>query len=226
MSTSYWLTAAEDEAMQEDHGFIWQAMVETIDVELAGARVLDAGCNRGGFLRLLADQHAIAEGCGYDTAASAVEDARRLAGQRPLRFEVADTVPAGWDRFDVAFSHELLYLLEDLAAHADEIFKALVGGGVYYAVTGMHAGSPLMRDWHAAHAKELHLPPLREVDEVTSTFQAAGFEASLSRLAIRFVPVEGHSHKHDGRLLEWLDYYHEQKLLLRFARPAEAPGIH
>jgi hypothetical protein len=31
-------------------------MLDTIDVDLAGRQVLDAGCNRGGFLRLLADR--------------------------------------------------------------------------------------------------------------------------------------------------------------------------
>ena len=65
-SPSYWRSAAEDEAMQDAHGFVWKAMLDTIDVDLAGKRVLDAGCNRGGFLRLLSDACAIAEGRGYD----------------------------------------------------------------------------------------------------------------------------------------------------------------
>src|SRR6267378_1062625 len=80
MNATYWRTAADDEAMQDEHGFIWHAMLDTIDVDLAGRRVLDAGCNRGGFLRLLADGRGIAEGFGYDPAAGAIEDARRLAG--------------------------------------------------------------------------------------------------------------------------------------------------
>ena len=47
MSTSYWRSSAEDEAMQDEHGFLWKAMLDTIDTELTGRRVLDAGCNRG-----------------------------------------------------------------------------------------------------------------------------------------------------------------------------------
>src|SRR5437879_1362863 len=118
MTQTYWQDAAADEAMQEEHGFVWRAMLDTIDVDLAGKRVLDAGCNRGGFLRLLADRCAIAEGCGYDPASGAIEDARRLARERRLEFVTAETVPDGWDGFDVAFSHEVLYLLHDLSAHA------------------------------------------------------------------------------------------------------------
>ena len=96
MSTSYWRGAAEDEAMQDEHGFIWKAMLDTIDTDLKGSRVLDAGCNRGGFLRLLVDAAGIAEGYGYDPAPGAITDARSIAGGRPLTFEVADTVPEGW----------------------------------------------------------------------------------------------------------------------------------
>src|SRR2546421_1448048 len=95
MDTRYWRGGAEDEAMQDEHGFIWQAMLETIDVDLNGKRVLDAGCNRGGFLRLLADRCGIAEGFGYDPAAGAIEDARRLVGDRRVGFAGGGTGPAG-----------------------------------------------------------------------------------------------------------------------------------
>jgi SAM-dependent methyltransferase len=180
--------------------------------------VLDAGCNRGGFLRLLADGHGIAEGFGYDPAAGAIEDAQRLAGSRALHFEAASTVPDGWRDFDVAFSHEVLYLLPDLALHAAAIHRALRPGGVYFAVMGVHSGSPLMVEWHASARDEIDMPPLYDVDVVIATFQAAGFEASVARLQVRFVPAVGHGHEHEGRMLDWLAYYHDQKLLFRFAR--------
>ena len=222
MSHTYWRGAAADEAMQDEHAFIWMAMLETIDVDLAGKRVLDAGCNRGGFLRLLADRCGIAEGFGYDPASGAIEDAGRHAGQRPLQFEAADTVPAGWSGFDAAFSHEVLYLLHDLPAHARAIFDALVPGGVYYAVMGVHAGSPLMIEWYRDNVEELQLPELYDIDEVVTVFKAAGFDAAASRLVIRFVPTAGRGHHDPGRLLDWLDYYCDQKLLLRFSRAAKS----
>jgi SAM-dependent methyltransferase len=221
MSQTYWRDAAADEAMQDEHAFIWNAMLETIDIDLAGRRVLDAGCNRGGYLRLLVDRCGIAEGFGYDPASGAIEDARRLAGQRPLQFEAADTVPAGWRGFDAAFSHEVLYLLHDLPAHARAMFDALVPGAAYYAVMGVHAASPLMAEWHRANVDELRLPKLYEIDEVVGVFEAAGFRAAAARLAIRFVPTAGHGHHSRGSLLDWLDYYCDQKLLLRFTRTAE-----
>jgi SAM-dependent methyltransferase len=219
MSRAYWQDAAADAAMQEEHGFVWRAMLNTIDVDPAGKRVLDAGCNRGGFLRLVADRCAIAEGFGYDPASSAIEDARRLSRGRPLTFEVSESVPDGWEGFDVAFSHEVLYLLHDLPAHARAIFAALLPGGAYYAVIGVHSGSPMMVKWHRENVEALNLPALNDIEDIITVFEGAGFEAAAARLAVRFVPAAGH-HGHDrGRLLDWLDYYHDQKLLLRFRRP-------
>jgi SAM-dependent methyltransferase len=221
MDRPYWRGAAEDEAMQDEHGFIWRAMLDTIDTDLAECRVLDAGCNRGGFLRLLVDHSKIAEGYGYDPASGAIADARRLSGTRPLRFETSATVPAGWAEFDVAFSHEVLYLLHDLQLHAAAMFDALKPGGDYFAVMGMHARSPLMAEWHAANAAELGLPRLYDLDEVVEIFEGAGFEASVAQLQVRFVPVSAHraGHNHQQDLIDWLDYYRHDKILLRFARP-------
>jgi SAM-dependent methyltransferase len=222
MQSSYWRGAAHDEAMQDEHGFIWEAMLRTIDTDLTGARVLDAGCNRGGFLRLLADSARIGAGFGYDPASGAIADARRLTADRPLTFEVADTVPDGWGGFDLAFSHEVLYLLDDLVTHAAALFTALKPGGAYVAVMGVHEGSPMMSAWHAESAAELQLPRLYDLDEVVRAFEGAGFSASIANLRLGFVPVSAHRHGNDLRndLLTWLDYYTRQKVMLRFTRPS------
>jgi SAM-dependent methyltransferase len=207
--------------MQEGHRFLWRAMLDTIDVDLTGRRVLDAGCNRGGFLRLLADHSGIAAGCGYDPASGAIDDARRLAGDRPLTFEVGGTVPAGWVDFHVAFSHEVLYLLHDLRSHAAAAFAALEPGAPYFAVMGVHARSALMSAWHAESAGALGLPRLYDLDEVVESFEGAGFEVAVARLRLQFVPVSARrsGHEHRRNLFDWLDYYARDKVPIRFDRP-------
>jgi SAM-dependent methyltransferase len=214
----YWQSAGEDEVMQDEHGFIWRAMLETVDLGLSGKRVLDAGCNRGGFLRLLCKECAIAAGLGYDPAPGAIADARRLAGACPLTFEVADTVPPDWGRFDVAFSHEVLYLVHDLPAHAAAIHRALVPGGVYYAVLGVHVAAPAMAEWHARNAQRLCLPRLYSLDEVSEAFTAVGFEAAAARLKVGFVP---RSSGHAPSFPAGLEYFYEHKVMLRFGKRAE-----
>jgi hypothetical protein len=69
--------------MQDEHGFIWRAMLDTIDVDITGMKVLDAGCNRGGFLRLLVDR----AGGGYRRRPAAV---RRPSAQLRGRFHRAE----------------------------------------------------------------------------------------------------------------------------------------
>ena len=222
VSTPYWRGADEDEAMQDEHGFLWQAILDTIDIDLAGRRVLDTGCNRGGFVRLLVDESRIAEGYGYDPASGAIDDARRLAGQRPLTFQTAVTVPARWAEFDAAFSHEVLYLLDDLASHAAATLAALAPGAPYFAVMGVHAASRLMAAWHASVASELALPKLYDLDEVVEVFAGAGFDVAVAQLRVRFVPVSAHrgGHEHRRDLMDWLDYYARDKVLFRFTRPS------
>jgi SAM-dependent methyltransferase len=211
---AYWQSASEDAAMQEEHAFVWRAMLATIDVGLSGRRVLDAGCNQGGFTRLLANEHAIAAGYGYDPAAAAIADARRLAGDLPLTYEVADIVPADWAGFDVAFSHEVLYLLHDLRRHATAIHGSLVRGGVYYAVMGVHAGSPGMVEWHAENVRALDLPPLYILDDVIHEFVEAGFTAAASRLKMGFVPLSDHARSFPAGL----DYFYEHKVMFKFQK--------
>jgi SAM-dependent methyltransferase len=200
--------------MQEGHGFAWKALLDTIDVDVRDTKVLDVGCNRGGFLRLLCDEYSIREGFGYDPAPAAVADARALSDGRPLSFAVGAAVPAAWRGFDVAFSHEVLYLVRDLSQHAAMMYDALEPGASYFAVTGVHDESPRMVDWHASTAEELDLPPLRPIDDIVDTFVAGGFQAAAARLRMGFVPAAGHT----PGLVQWLDYYYEHKLLLRLTR--------
>jgi SAM-dependent methyltransferase len=219
----YWRGAAEDEVMQDEHGFIWLAMlevVETTGTQLSGRTVLDAGCNRGGFLRLLVDRAGIGQGFGYDPASGAIEDARGLAGSRPLTFAVSASVPEGWSGFDAAFSHEVLYLLHDMRAHAAALHACLVSGGTYFATMGVHADSPLMAAWHHDNAADLDLPGPYRLEEVADAFEQAGFEADIGRLPVRFVPVGAHrgdGHR-DTRLCSWLDYYQRDKVIYRFTK--------
>lgn len=123
-------------------------------------------------------------------------------------------MPANWDGFDVAFSHEVLYLVHDLDAHAGAIHRSLAPGAAYYAVMGVHAGSPGMAEWHAGNAERLNMPPLYSLDEVVRAFTAAGFRAAASRLKIGFVPLSEHAPSFPSGL----EYFYEHKVMLRFQK--------
>jgi hypothetical protein len=119
----------------------------------------------------------------------------------------------------------VLYLLHDLAPHSAAMFAALAPGAPYFAVLGTHAGSRQASQWHASVASELGLPPLYDLDDVVAAFDDAGFDVSVARLEMRFVPVSdrrGGGHEHRSGMADWLDYYTRDKVVFRFTRPMTA----
>jgi SAM-dependent methyltransferase len=210
------MDAETEGAMEEEHHFIWRAMLRTVDVDLIGTRVLDVGCSQGGFLRMLTDEARVGHGYGYDPAAGSISVAEERREGRPLTFAVADRLPTGWADFDVAFSHEVLYLLHDLQAHAADVRRALRPGGIYYAVMGTHDRNPMMPAWHRSMAKRLSMPPIYSLDDVVGAFADAGFEAHVSRLRFGFIPMIGATG--DGDLYSWVEYYGRYKLMFKFVK--------
>ena len=111
--------AADEEAMGAAHAPIWRRMINvSIHEDLRPSTVLDYGCNQGGFLRMLYDRHPFKAAVGIDIARESVDRAELLKGHRPIDYEVSETASTLGRTFDFAFSHEVLYLLPDLAAHA------------------------------------------------------------------------------------------------------------
>jgi SAM-dependent methyltransferase len=105
-----------------------------------GVLVLDLCCGVGGPGRYL----AAVLGCRYlgvDYSASAVEIARRLAGDLPCRFEQLHVPPLPDDRFEVVLLLETMLAFPDKRALLGEVARVLVPGG-RFAFT-LEEGAPL-----------------------------------------------------------------------------------
>src|SRR6476659_493358 len=125
---------ADEDAMGAAHAPIWRRMIDVaIYSDLREASVLDYGCNQGGFLRMLHDRHPFQSAVGIDIARESVARAELLKGYRPIEYKVGESAAALGLTFDHAFSHEVLYLLPDLAAHAADIKAVLKPGSTYVA---------------------------------------------------------------------------------------------
>jgi SAM-dependent methyltransferase len=216
----FWRSIDADTVMQRGNHCAFEAMADIEADALDGATVVDIGCNMGGFLRFLCDHYTVSRAFGLDPATSTIQRAGELSGDRRIEYAAASRPPQEWPQADVAFSQEVMYLIDDLAEHADDMWKLLRPGGRYVAVTSVHAQSQLMAPWHAANAESLELPPLRRVEEYIIPFLERGFTVEVSHLKVRAVPIDEDLLDRTWQLLQFWTRTNE-KVVFRFRRNDE-----
>ena len=211
---------ADEEAMGATHAPIWRRMADvSVPHDISTSTVLDYGCNQGGFLRLLYDSHSFLRAVGIDIARESVARAELLKGHRPIEYKVADTAASLGRTFDYAFSHEVIYLLPDLAAHARDIRAALRPGASYVAAVGCHTDSSVWPRWRKLIAETSSIPLYdHSLEDISKAFAAAGFTVSVRPLALdAFMQVTIGS-AYFPKVVDQLRYYTSDKVLFRFVR--------
>ncbi len=209
-----------DIAMAESHSPYWRHFIETVpERDFSSRTILDFGCNRGGFLRLLYAMRPFRHGVGIDIASESVAAAVEAAGNMPLRFHVTTDLSPFADSFDVAFSYEVVYLLPDLERHAEQMFQVLRNGGVYYAVTGCHNEMPLWPKWKDLIGGNSNAPVQdRSPQDYIDAFAAAGFDVSVKRFGYDGFVRATKDRKYYPSILDALSYPAEYKLLFRLEK--------
>jgi len=216
-----WHTDSKREAAMEDgHRPLWCHFIDSIpESDLSTRQVLDFGCNRGGFLRLLHARKPFRGALGVDIARDSIAAARTLVGLAPIEYEVASDLSAWPDRFDVAFSYEVIYLLPDIAAHAASMHAALRRGGVYYAVTGCHTDSPLWPNFRRVIGETTNAPVQdRSPEDYAAAFAGAGFDVSVRRFRYDGFVSAAKDSRYYPKLTDAIDYAAEHKLMFRLVR--------
>jgi SAM-dependent methyltransferase len=211
---------ADEEAMGAAHAPIWRRMIDVaVHGDLRQSTVLDYGCNQGGFLRMLHDRHPFRAATGIDIARESVARAELLKGHRPIEYRVSDSAQSLGKVFDFAFSHEVLYLLPDVAAHARDIKAALRPGGAYIAAMGCHKDSAVWPRWRKVIAETSSIPIYdHSLDGVAKAFSEAGFSVGVRPLDLdAFMPVTVGS-EYFPKIVDQLRYYSQDKVLFRFVR--------
>jgi SAM-dependent methyltransferase len=148
-----------------------------------------------------------------------VARATLLKGQRPIEYKVSDGAASLGQTFDLAFSHEVLYLLPDLAAHALDMHTALRPGGAYVAAMGCHMDSASWPRWRKVISETSSIPIYdHSLEDVAKAFTAAGFNVGVRPLALdAFMPVTVGS-PYFPKITDQLRYYSDDKVLFRFVR--------
>lgn len=217
---TWYIDPDAEDAMADGHAPIWRHLIGIVaEHDLSGKTVLDFGCNQGGFLRHLHAMRPFRKALGTDIAEQSIAKANSLKGDLPIQYQTASRL-VGWDEeFDLAFSHEVIYLVSDIEGHAADLWRALKPGGVYYAITGCHTDNPLWSKWRTLVAERTNtVVQDRSISDYAQAFAAAGFAVSARRLGfdgfISYVP--------DGwmpNFADALDYYTRTKIVFRLVKP-------
>jgi SAM-dependent methyltransferase len=211
---------AEEEAMGAAHAPIWRRMIDvSVPHDLHDSTILDYGCNQGGFLRMLYDRHPFKSAVGIDIARESVARADLLKGHRPIDYKITDRAASLGRSFDYAFSHEVLYLLENLGAHAADMKAVLRPGGAYVAAMGCHTDSAVWPRWRKLIADTSSIPIFdHSLEAVAKAFSETGFTVAVRPLDLdAFMPVTVGS-VYFPKVVDQLRYYSEDKVLFRFVR--------
>lgn len=212
----------EEDAMGDDHMHLWQAMIRYIkEIDLRDKAVLDFGCNQGLFLHVLYESLPYKQGIGVDIAQDSVAQARQYNANKnlPLSYGHPDMLAQYHGAFDIAFSHEVLYLLPDLAAHAALIKNSLKPGGIYYAAIGCHTENPQWNRWHDMISAYSNIDVQNySLDDYADAFFDVGFDVSARTYKLDdFVPLK-QNNPYFPTIKDSLDYHDTYKTLFRFTR--------
>jgi len=87
---------AREPAMEESHRPYWRHFINIVpETDLSTREILDFGCNRGGFLRLLNALKPYKSALGVDIAHESIAAAQRLVGTTPAEYVVATDLSPG-----------------------------------------------------------------------------------------------------------------------------------
>lgn len=214
-------TQEEEDYLNEDHAPLWRCLIDRVEEKnLENKHVLDFGCNQGGFLRMLYQARPFHKAVGVDIASDSIEVARKLRAGMPMEFGGPDLLDKYRGQFEVAFSHEVIYLLPDLEDHARTMYQSLASRGVYYAVAGCYKEMPLWPRWRKVVSEYSNVPvPDYSLDDYAAAFFKAGFKVTAQRYKLEgFVRIREEKTYFPG-VLDYLDYFGDQKIIFRLEKP-------
>lgn len=213
-------TNTEENAMNDDHLDLWLRMIRlSPEKNLEEKTILDFGCNQGGFLKELYKQKPFKKAVGIDIAEESIALANLNLNGEPVDFAHSSVLKNYNNSFDIAYSHEVLYLLPNLQDHAKEIKSCLKDDGVYYAVIGCHTDNPLWKDWYKIISSYSNVPVKNySLDDYAQAFFKEGFCVSALPFSMdNFIQLKPRN-EYFPTVMDSLDYYTRNKIFFRFQK--------
>ena len=225
MDRPWHIDDAHEIGISNGNFLFWASMIrQVIRRSTADETVLDYGCGDGQFLRLLHQMRPMASGLGVDTDTMAIDQARKAVRQgEPLEYAPPDVLKNVKQRFDLIFSQEVFWMIEDLPALAQTLFRVAKERGEYYATFGCHVANPLWPHRRQLLQDEGFRTFDYSLDQVADIFDAAGFEVGLKRLPVEYFLVyePGFTSRRAQTLSKLVETTHDHKMLFCFRRDTE-----
>ncbi|MBD2847809.1 class I SAM-dependent methyltransferase [Paenibacillus sp. IB182496] len=220
----WWSHAESEESMEDEHRPGWDEVIRLMpETDLSACKVLDFGCNRGGFLRHLHQARPFAQGVGVDLGAESVKLAEQRKGALPLTYANTGSPEALGIAFDLAFALSVIYLVGDLPEHARKIAAALRPGGVYYVtytdLSDNASAAFFKREIERYSRLEAHMHAL---DDFADAFAAAGFQTQAMRRQPSGFLTLGSERDFFRSSRDYVKSQYEETYLLRFSL---SPGL-
>ncbi|MGN4125413.1 class I SAM-dependent methyltransferase [Lysinibacillus sphaericus] len=179
--------------MEEKHSRQWEKVLEMIlESDLTNKSIVDFGCNQGGFLRFLYRERPFYQGVGIDLAIDSIAVANARKADLPLSYYATTSIAQFSQKFNIATSISVIYLISDLATHAKEIKAALKPEGVYYATFTDYRNHPSMKNIEKIICQfGMTKMNLHTLDDIASAFFAEGFDVQVRRmLPSGYIPLD------------------------------------
>ena len=183
-------------------------------------RILDFGCGHGEFLQVADLALNIKDAMGVDCDLNRIVHANRVNKLDYVKYihddgTLLSTLPI---QFDVAFSQEVLYTLNDLHSHACTIFKILKNNGFYFATMGCNTDNPFWNKRKKIIKNEEKYPVNDySLDFVAKVFSNVGFEVCAKKLPLEYFCVYDKKVAKDfGGFNNLLEHVENHKILFCF----------
>lgn len=224
--THFFAESGEDDRLEHRNLHFWRALIGHVraDGVESAASILDYGSHTGGLLSLAVEQFKPDRVWGMEPLLrSRQQAALRLRGHavqaRMLSANEWAELPDG--AVDLLLSHEVLYLVEDLALVFREFARVLRRQCAAYVVLGCHTENPLWPAWKAELVNMGHEPCDHSPFDLLRAGAEAGLSPSLRPLRdtgwVHFDPrTPGFSFPTAQTLL---DHQYRHKLVFRFIKP-------
>lgn len=207
----------------------WASMIKDSQMLLESdcrKNVLDFGCGDGGLLQVFDLMDKLDNGLGIDLDKKLIDEAISHNENKDIIYQLSDShiLNKYKSYFDIVYSQEVIYTIEDLKDHANQILSVLKNGGYYFATIGSHIDNPLwskrrqlIRDEENYYAYDY------SIDEIAEIFYDVGFEVAVKRLPVDYPLIYNPKLTRDfsNSLLDLVNTTYENKMIFSFWKPIE-----